>query len=38
MDNLESNAMLRSVYGEQIEFCVTGFHVIDKTTGEEPDT
>lgn len=38
MDNLESNAMLNSVYGEQIEFCVTGFHVIDKTTGAEPDT
>jgi hypothetical protein len=38
MDNLESSAMFRSVYGEQVEFCVTGFHVIDKTTGEEPDT
>lgn len=38
MSNLESRAMLRSMYGEQVEFCITGFHVIDKTTGKEPDT
>ena len=38
MSEMESRAMMRSAYGEQVEFCITGFHVIDKTTGEQPDT